>query len=161
VRLVCPYTPDGLRKETMYALAKLTDHLYDVEMVDVSERDESYAELLAELWTDGEDFCLIEHDIVPTIAAIDAMDVCPKSWCANAYAVNHQVGEVIVGLGFTRFRGELCRELPDAVFRTGRWQGGYPRRHWARCDARLTRELNEAGHLVHRHHPDVGHLHLV
>jgi hypothetical protein len=158
VRLVCPFTPAGLRSETLSALEQLGR---SVEMVDVSGSDESYAALLAALWDSGDDFLLIEHDIVLTQAAVEAMESCPHPWCGNAYRVNHQVGEVIVGLGFTRFRSELCQELPDAVERAGRWEGRYPARHWAKCDARLATELNEAGHLVHRHHPDVGHLHLV
>jgi hypothetical protein len=157
VRIVCPYTPDKLELATVAALRAL-DH--PVEMADVSLDDRTYSDLLEALWDCDQDFCLIEHDIIVDIDAIDAMASCPQWWCANAYAVNHQVGEVITGLGCTRFRSELCHAVPDAVVLAGRRHGGYPRRHWAKVDARLAQVLNSAGYVVHRHHPDVGHLHL-
>ena len=158
MRLVCPYVPAGLRDETIDALEALDRPL---EMIDVSASDESYARLIARLWHDGEDFLLIEHDMIPTKDAVEHMECCPRWWCANAYRVNHQVGDVIMGLGFTRFRAELCEVMADAPARAPRWSGRYPRRHWIGVDARLTRVLGEAGMAPHRHLPDVGHLHLV
>jgi hypothetical protein len=158
VRLVCPYTPAGLRTETQVALQQLGR---SVDMVDTSASDESYAELLAALWAGDDDFLLIEHDMIPTTAAVQAMEECADVWCANPYRVNHQVGEYIVGLGFTRFRAQLCRAVPDAVKRAGRLAGGYPARHWARVDARLAMVLDLAGQRPHHHANEIEHLHLV
>jgi hypothetical protein len=158
MRVVCPYTPAGLRPETAQALEGLG---WAVDMVDVSGSDEAYADLVEALWAAGQDFLLIEHDMLPDKAMVDKMDICGRWWCANPYPVNHQA-EMIVGHGFVRYRAELLAALPDAASRAGRYSGRYPARHWATHDSRLARVLTGEGFApVHRHQPAIGHLHLV
>jgi hypothetical protein len=165
MRVVCPYTPAGLRDETRAALAGLGR---PVDMVDVSGADTAYADLVEGLWAAGADFLLVEHDMIPTVEAVERMERCGQWWCACPYAVNHQAGEEIIGFGFTRFRAQLLTAEPDAALAAGRWQGQWPPRHWACIDSRLARVLTarvdpSTGHgwLPHRHRPGVGHLHLV
>jgi hypothetical protein len=158
VRVICPYTPAGLRPETETALEALGR---PVEMVDVSGSDHAYAALVETLWADGRAFLLVEHDMLPTPAAVAAMEDCPRWWCANPYRVNHQPGETIVGLGFVRFRAQLLAAEPDAAAAAGRYAGARPARHWALVDARLARVLSGRGYQAHHHTPAVGHLHLV
>jgi hypothetical protein len=158
VRVICPYTPGGLRPATRLALEALGR---PVEMVDVSASDDAYAALVARLWAAGADFLLVEHDMIPTAAAVAEMEGCRRWWCANPYPVNHQRGETIEGLGFTRFRAQLLAAEPDVPAGADRWAGAWPARHWAAYDARLARVLAGRGYDRHRHPHLVDHLHLV
>ena len=126
VRVICPYTPAGLRDATRQALEALGG---PVEMVDVSATDHAYAALVAGLWAAGDTFLLVEHDMIPTLEAVTAMQECRRWWCANPYPVNHQQGETIEGLGFTRFRAQLLAAEPDVPAGADRWAGAWPARH--------------------------------
>jgi hypothetical protein len=126
----------------------------------VSASDFAYADLIDRLWADGEAFLLIEHDMLPTLEAVERMISCPRRWCACPYPVNHQPGESIVGFGFTRFAAELLTAEPDAAEAAGRWsRAGVPARHWSNHDSRLARVLTGRGYDIHRH-AWIGHLHL-
>jgi hypothetical protein len=53
--------------------------------VRVLEGDCAYAELLAELWRDGESFVIVEDDIAPWPGAIESLRDCRRHWCGFHY----------------------------------------------------------------------------
>lgn len=106
MRVVVPYT--NVHPDTRAALEPWPD----VEYRWTGDDDYAYGRLLRELWAAGEDFLLIEHDVVPTVDHLLRMAICPSAYCAAPYAWLQAVG---VTLGFTRFRSVLLRAYPDAA----------------------------------------------
>lgn len=106
MRIVVPYT--DIHPDTRAAL----EHWPSVEYRYTGHDDYAYGRLLRELWSDGEDFLLIEHDVVPTNDHLIRMVTCPNAYCAAPYAWLQAVG---VTLGFTRFRSILLRTYPDTA----------------------------------------------
>lgn len=70
---------------TVRALFHLGAHR-DVMRVPVGE-DTRYESLMKTFWG-REDVIIVEHDIVPTEAMIDALADCPWPWCAQAYMLH-------------------------------------------------------------------------
>jgi len=48
---------------------------------------QSYAQLVAKLWKDGETFAIVEDDIAPWPGAIKQLLACPRHWCGFHYAL--------------------------------------------------------------------------
>jgi len=163
VLIVCPFTPDGIREATVDALAALER---PVDYWDVSVDVEAYWRLLCGLWAAAEDFLIVEHDMVPTPAAVDEMDACPQPWCTNPYAANEYGTLIEVAFGFTRFRRRIMLAEPDAMEATvdvpvmvnGHM---WPARHWNGLDCRFDNVLG--GRRIWRQHAHlevVDHLHV-
>jgi hypothetical protein len=55
--------------------------------VHVLHDNHAYAQLVAELWRDGETFAIIEDDIAPWPGAIRHMLDCPRHWCGYHYCL--------------------------------------------------------------------------
>lgn len=106
MRVVVPF--NHLHPDTHQALKDWPG----VEFRSTRDDDYAYGRLLRELWADGEDFLLVEHDVVPTPEHLARMAECPNPYCAAPYAWQQAVG---VTLGFTRFRSILLRTYPDAA----------------------------------------------
>jgi hypothetical protein len=152
MRVVCPFA-GAVAAETVSALDASG---FPWEAADVSGADTAYTHLLENLWSAGETFALVEHDIVPHPGALEALAACPEPWCAFSYPLGRIVH---AGLGCTRFSGELLRAHPSAVRETWREATGiHPAGHWCNLDDRLTRALCRAGAVRHVHEPQVRHL---
>jgi len=132
--VVVPYT--NLRKETRQSLPS------DARLVRMSS-DEDYWRLLASLW--GQEFCIVEHDIVVHAGVFSSFAQCDNGWCLFPYT---GPGGVLLtkSLGCTRFRA-LC----ELDFST-------PVR-WDRLDAWLYDALRARGYTPCVHNPPVRHLH--
>lgn len=149
-----PFT--ALSDETDEALTNVRD----VELHDVSASDTSYFDLLQILWAAGEDFAIVEQDIVPRPATLASFERCPRAWCAAPYPYLGSPG--YTGLGCVRFRGSLTRALPDLMEDVALHDyPGHSPRHWCTLDAAIQRELWKRGRQVCAGHPTVGHLHSV
>lgn len=86
--------------------------------VDVSASPVSYWELLRDCWAKGEDFAVVEHDVVCRPDVVEQFDDCPEPWCVFGYTpICHQAClEAWANmLGCTRFRAELMEELPELL----------------------------------------------
>ena len=141
-----------------------------MEWVDCSGDVEAYFRALCALWAAAEDFLIVEHDMVPTLEAVQAMDGCPKWWCVNPYGCNEWGTLVEVAFGFTRFRRQLMEAEPDAMEATVEISdvgaglivsGGqrWPARHFQGLDCRFDRVLGGRGYRQHAHDPPIEHLH--
>lgn len=139
--------------------------------INVGASQYDYYDLLVELCQRGQDFVVVEQDMVPPEGSIDALFACPQPWCGHSYAV--QLGDVVeifgdLGtLGLTGFKGPAVQWL-------GLVLSGWSPITWSRLDGMVYRALRIAhppmghdpsqpvemeGFRVHRHYPDAGHLH--
>lgn len=134
------------------------EHVVGIEYVDVSASDTAYFELFQELWQSGDDFLIIEQDIVIRPDTIGSFKRCTAAWCAAPYP--YLGSETYAGLGCVRFRAALTRELPiiPNYVATHRYPKHTPR-HWCVLDAAVQRELWKNGRHACTRHPAVGHLH--
>ena len=85
---------------------------------DVSGSNLAYWELLCDIWAKGEDFAIIEHDVLCRPDVVEQFEECPEPWCTFGYqGICHiQCQEAWANqLGLTRFRAEVMAAAPDAV----------------------------------------------
>jgi hypothetical protein len=160
LNIVCPYTPAKLQAATAAALDRLDRLDRPVARVDVSGHHTAYAALLEGLWAAGEDFLIVEHDMVPTPAMVDQMESCQRWWCVNPYAANEWGTLVVCGFGFTRFRAGLMAAEPDAFAAAAAVGDRWSRRHWMGMDGRLVSVIADRGYRPHAHEPVIEHLHV-
>lgn len=70
-----------------------------------------YARALAEIWEMGEEFCLLEHDVVPWAGAMANIKGCDQPWCVYDYPFHpDRIGHA---LGCLRVSEILVRGFPD------------------------------------------------
>jgi hypothetical protein len=164
VRVVVPTAPPSGHLTAVEAALNAAGVPYGV--YDVSGADDAYWTLLAALWEQGDGFIVVEHDVVVRPESIWELIGCDRPWCACPYPYLGGRG-TIIGLGCTKFSGELLAAVPDALLRAGEMvdqlpgadQGrDHPRRHWCRLDSRIQRALVDSGYHVHFDHTEVGHL---
>lgn len=126
------------------------------QWVDVRGSDLAYYEALTEIWGKGEDFAIIEHDVVIHDLVVEEFESCPEPWCVFGYdnMCHPECQEAWANqLGCTRFRAELMEEVPDAL--TSVPPG--PLQDWHNvCDG-LGNNLRAVGYWHHWHTPHVGH----
>jgi hypothetical protein len=141
-QVVLAYT--RLQDEVVAAL-DATGIPYD--RVDVSGDDQAYWRLIAERWEAGQDWCLVEHDIVVKPGQIEGMLACREGWCGHTYGYYGLAG-VVAGLGLVKFSGDLMRRHPDLLRRIGDWRDpghfwdmDHPPGHWCRLDLWLQQTL--------------------
>lgn len=149
MRIVVPYT--RIAPETFRALAvDAPEALYFK-----CEHEDSYYHLLADAWAKGEDFAIVEQDIIVRPDTFDSFTACPSPICVAPYP--YLRSEVYAGLGCIRFRAEAMRRDPTLWERVATHQDRkHPQRHWCTLDAFMQRELRVGWC---REHPPVGHLH--
>jgi hypothetical protein len=87
-------------------------------LVDVSADDTAYYRALRRWWSYGEDFAVIEHDVICRPDVVEQFDACPEPWCTFGYDNICCPGcqEAWANqLGLTRFRAEVMEKCPDAL----------------------------------------------
>lgn len=151
MHVIVPYT--NLRSATRTALDQTG---YPIDYVNVSDGDDSYWELLDEAWQVGEDFAIVEQDIIVEPDTLESFEGCPQPWCAAGYPYLH--GDSYHGLGCVRFRADLLAALPDLIIALG--QLDFPNhgpKHWCTLDAGLQRLLAAHHYMVCVEHGQVRH----
>ena len=86
--------------------------------VDVSSSPLAYWEALCEWWAKGEDFAIIEHDVLCRPDVVEAFDACPEPWCVFSYQgmCHDACREAWANMfGCTRYRAALIAAVPEAV----------------------------------------------
>ena len=160
LKVVYPFT---VRRDE--AEAALAQYAPGYLPVDVSAHDEAYFDLLSDLWRAGEDFAIVEHDVVIHDQVIPQFEQCGQPWCLNAYP-RHDLPEFLLmgNLGCTRFTEELLLGEPDVLEEAIGIVTGMPPKHWVHIDDRIRFVLRQRrlvnGHLMvpHVHEPPVRHL---
>lgn len=153
MRVIVPFT----RITVPAVVEALNEYAPEAEAIDVSASRFAYWELLGNLWEDGEDFLIVEHDVEIHAKVLPALTRCRHTWCGYPYDA---VGTP--ALGCTRFAAELLAEHPTAVEEAGKLSDGVvPQRDWRRLDTHLQQVLTDTyGLKVHRHLPPVTHHHV-
>lgn len=156
MRVVCAYAPARLRRGTIDALV---DQSPSCEFVDVSGAQDAYWSLFRDLWRAGEDFMLVEHDILIAPGTVEAFTRCPEPWCAAP-------GGIDVARKMARRR--TSRDHVEAYLQCNRWRAAAMAAHpdaadiaehdWRRMDGQLLSSLRERV-AVHSHH-ELATLHL-
>lgn len=120
-----------------------------VERVALNSDPDAYWRFLRDLWRFGEDFLIVEQDIVLPDGAVTAFESCPRDWCAQPYFMWGTWG---AWHGAVRYRASLTRQypdLPDAI----------TKRHWQSLDSAWINQLRLLGlNEAHWHWPPALHL---
>ena len=88
------------------------------EWHDVSADGDAYWRLLCDVWSDGESFLIVEHDVVCRPDVLEQVEACPEPWCTFGYEpiCHPECLEAWANmLGCTRFSADLIAAAPDAV----------------------------------------------
>lgn len=142
-RIVYPYVT-----EFPDALASIAG--YRVEMARLDPTDsEAYWRLMAALWHSGDDFCLVEQDMVVPEGGLARLEACPEEWCGIPYWLYSSWG---VWHGVTRYRASLTARFPDIPEQI-------ETRRWASLDSAWINHLRLHGlEEAHWHWPPARHL---
>lgn len=113
-----------------------------------------YPDLLQAQWDLGQEFAIVEHDVIPWPGALMSLDVCPRPWCGFSYEVG--IHHRVPTFGCVKFGAELIRATPGA-FDPENWALERFPRDWRYCDQQLALVANAAGFEWHQHYPAVFH----
>lgn len=119
------------------------------EMAVTDAGPDAYWSLLRDLWRSGDDFCIVEQDMVVPPGALASLEACPELWCGVPYELYGVYG---VWHGVTRYRGALTwrlPHLPDEI----------EHRSWEQLDSAWINHLRDEGYAeAHWHWPAARHL---
>ena len=157
MRIIYPYTDEGRTEESYKSLYELVPAL-EREIFWVGDSDDAYGHLIEQLWADGEEFLLWEHDIVGNAISLAEMYIGPEEWCSSGYTYfNQPVATSGGGLGFTKFGAGLMARWPTMVKEAMELPyPGHPPWHWCGCDYRIYQLLRRGG-VQASHYPAVRH----
>lgn len=165
-----PYSSEAkLDNRTVEALMPYADR---VHYRWVGYSDTAYWEMMNTLWLEGNDFIVVEQDIVPPADVIPSLDVCPYWFCVANYRYNSRNAHLygggsnpgwLGGLGCCRFSHKLMERYPGAIQRAGNieraYRGAHPARHWCALDGAIKDELWFWGIEPCGEHPTAEHKH--
>jgi hypothetical protein len=120
---------------------------FPIRYVHLPEED-SYRQLMQQLWREGETVVIVEHDIVPWPGAIEELYGCMGQWCAFSYRLFGGLG-IFHGLGCCKISSPLMKKLPNLWDEPTKWDV---------LDQKLYFAAREVGQEVHHHRPAVVHL---
>lgn len=153
MKIVTCATRGQLRKETIDALTAhwMRPNYLSIHMLTDGDVF-GYGKTLQKHWEQGEDFAIVEPDIVIRKDVADAFLNCPYAYCCFPYAWVTNIGPA---LGCTRFRTEFLRDHPTAM-REATNTGV----SWRQLDVVLQRHILWGVHKEqpHVHLPPVEHL---
>jgi hypothetical protein len=120
------------------------------ERIQIKAADtEAYWRLLREAWRSGDDFMVVEQDMVLPTGAVWSFERCPREWCGLPYFMHETWG---CWHGTVRYRGSFTRRLPDLP-------DEIKARHWESLDSAWINHLRLAGYNeAHWHWPPARHL---
>jgi hypothetical protein len=157
VQVVVPYRPGMLFART-YDAAKAWDGGCRFvklrnrgEKPDPDQYNPTYPELLADLWEQGEDVMMLEHDVVPYADSLAEIAGCPRPWCGYAYSDGGGFRKDASNLGCVKLSAELIAVTAEF----GAAERG--ERDWRNCDSRMSRCAYVQKLRPHRHYPNVEH----
>lgn len=141
------------RNEAHAALSKWWKRPNTIELHRVDDEDiYGYGRILSQYWKAGQDFAVVEPDIVVRPDVVCDFLYCKHEYCCYPYAWTTNVGPA---LGCTWFRSDFLKRYPDAMSEV-------LRRHvsWRQVDVVLMRHIlaRQYGEQPHVHLPPVKHL---
>lgn len=153
MKVVTVCVPGQLTRETRNALRKHWRRPLEtfIHFID-PEAPKAYERIIREYWEAGEDFAVVEPDIVIREDVAEAFQLCPCKYGCFPY---NWVTDVGPALGCTWFRSELLHQYPDAMAKVSSKNIS-----WKQLDVVLMRHVlaREYGEQPHVHLPAVQHL---
>jgi hypothetical protein len=141
-----------LDKRVVLALIDTQRHL---EIAWVTDSDDAYFDLLSGLWTAGESFIVVEHDVLVRSSSLDELEGCSSPWCA--FQVSY-VGTTWAGLSCAKFTAELMGRYPNAFTAISEASDvRHPPKHWCRIDSWLRGYLGDRDETLCEHAPPLEH----
>ena len=110
--------------------------------------ENGYLNFFRELWNEGEDIIIVEHDVVPWPGALEEVWQCPCAWGSYSYHMHGGIG-IYHGFGCTKLTAELMAQTPDI------WEQWTS---WNMLDQKLFFAARGKGLEPHTHRPPVTHL---
>ena len=145
IRVVCPFT--AIKPGVAEAL-DATGIAW--EAIDVSGSDSSYWELLDSLWTAGETFIVVEHDVIVRPDTLDYLRYCPQSDVCT-YPIPYFWSPQAVGMACNKFGSTFIARHPDLMAQAAEMSDEqHPPKHWCRQDQWIQTLIR----------PEVYHVHL-
>jgi hypothetical protein len=144
MKIVCPYTRLQWATELTLRIEEV-----NTRFVYTGNSDTAYYDLVRELWSQGETFIVVEHDIVIWPGALRVTWECPHPLCV--YYAPGPVG--VIGLGCVKYGKDLISSFPSHLDNIDPSQ-----RSWRMLDKSLTWDLINKGISFHNHEPMVSHL---
>lgn len=110
----------------------------------------SYSHLIYDLFSKGEGFILLEHDVVPWPGAIKELRNCKEDWCTHKYPFAANAHRWALG----------CIKLSDDVVKFGRIAENLLSKEWNQVDGTLVPAIIKYTGIKkpHIHHPDFAHV---
>ncbi len=154
MKVIVPYT--AITEQAV--VDALNEFAPDAEQVYVGGERTSYWELVAKLWSEGEGFVIVEHDVEIHAKVLPEFEKCKRPWCGFPYDL--ETGPQMA-LGCTRFSTELLAEHPTVLEEAGELSDGtLAKRDWHRLDSHIAQVLTQTyGLTQHAHKPAVVHHH--
>lgn len=109
----------------------------------------AYSELLEKLWRNKEGFIILEHDIIPWIGALDALEECEEDWCSYPYPFAPNT--IRTAMGCIKISSDIINDNPDLY---KKWH----KKLWNQMDGTLIPALIESNYKEHIHYPPLAHI---
>lgn len=139
MKTIVPYT--NLSAATVEALA---DAREGFECVYVGDTDTEYFDLLRDVWAWGEDFAIVEHDVVVNPDTLQGFRDCPRLWCSAGY--RYLRSSSYHGNGCVRYRREVMQAFPDVLEAAGEYSDAvHHKQHYCSLDSAMQRALRSRG----------------
>lgn len=103
-----------------------------------------YGRMFAELWNEGQKFVVVEHDIVPSPGAVEALLDCPEKHCTHQYPLNQ--GQLAISFGIGKY--------DPAGTAPAEWAST----PWRMLDGAVLPEVRKRLGVPHVHEPPVAHV---
>lgn len=146
-RVIVPYTEIAPGVAEALATTGWLSDLYPMTS------ETSYWDLLDKLWSEGETFIIVEHDVIVRPDTLDQLNDCPFDACA--FVIPYFWSPRAVSLACTKFSSDLIARCPDLMRRVGEMRDfQHPQKHWCRLDMWIQQSLPVR---IHPHEPAVTH----
>ena len=145
VRVIVPYVKTSHKLQTVVDCLRI--QFVQPELVKVGD-DESYWSLLRDEWAKGEEFFIVEQDVIVWTGAISMLQACAQSWCTLPTLCHGRM--ITTTFGCVKFGKQLVERNP------GIWDD--ISRNWFHLDANFTTAMGWPFIGPHAHYPSATHL---
>lgn len=120
---------------------------------------DSYWKVLAEWWSYGKSFIVLEQDKVPEPGLLQELWDCPAVWCTVKTPMRgSEEAAPYPSLSCTKFHADLIGTCPGLMWQVGSLDLGFGEREWSRLDLGIAGLLSNHAQ-PHYHDGVVEHLH--
>lgn len=145
VRVILPYVKATKRLQMVVDCLRIQQVQPELRIVDDGE---AYWQLFRDEWKRGEEFFIVEHDVMVWMGAIQQLHDCPETWCTLPSICHGRM--MTTTLGCVKFGAGLIERNPDF------WDD-IPST-WFHLDANFSDKMGWPYIRPHSHNPPATHL---